>query len=157
MDDWSAHLGMLFPPVRIKQILEIRSMDILPPHEVIAIPALIKGLLYSPRAFEKARDLLMALPAKSFFDYEKAAAKEGLQAYLYGAHFGKLSQQLFEIAFEGLGQEEERWLIPYFEKYTKHQQSPADQSIEAFLKQAKSDIKTWIINHQRQQEWQSLL
>ncbi len=104
MDDWTLHLSALFPDIRIRGYLEIRSLDSMPLPLVISVAALLKGLLGGTENFEWAerfpepekaraeRDLLKAArlgpkwspetgpaPQKAwplFFD----AAKEGLES-----------------------------------------------------------------------------
>ncbi|TAJ84219.1 glutamate--cysteine ligase, partial [bacterium] len=46
IEDWDLHLTTLFPEVRIKRYMEIRSADSQPPEFMPALPALIKGVLY---------------------------------------------------------------------------------------------------------------
>ncbi len=46
VQDWANHLGTLFPEVRVKQYLEMRAADSVPPPLVHALPALWTGLLY---------------------------------------------------------------------------------------------------------------
>lgn len=48
--DWDQHLSTLFPEVRLRPQIELRSADSLPPHLVMAVAALSKGLLYDAEA-----------------------------------------------------------------------------------------------------------
>ncbi len=145
-DDWKQHLGMLFPDVRIKQIMEVRAIDALMPQDSIAVPALIKGLVYNEEAFEKVYSILMDLPIKDFALYRIAGAKDGLHAEVGDARFAKIARQFFEIALTALGSEEEDSLLPYFEKYTKDGQTPADLILKNF-DQANRDIAAWAKAH----------
>ncbi|MBF0280005.1 MAG: glutamate--cysteine ligase [SAR324 cluster bacterium] len=141
--DWKEHLGMLFPDVRIKQIMEVRAVDGLMPRDSIAVPTLIKALIYNKDAFEKVYSILMDLPSKNFSIYRAAAAKEGLHAEVNGLSFAKFARQFFEIALSALGSAEENWLLPFFEKYTKDGFSPADLVLKKF-EAADQDIVKWV-------------
>lgn len=48
--DWDLHLSTLFPEVRLRPQIELRSADSLPPHLAMAVAALAKGLLYDAEA-----------------------------------------------------------------------------------------------------------
>ena len=141
-DDWELHLGMLFPEVRIKQIIEVRAPDAQLPENAIAIPALLKALVYEEDAFERIHALLMDLPLQDFPLFRKAAAKDGLHAEVQGVNFAKLARHLFEIALSALGSQEEEWLLPYFDKYTKEGITPADVVLQQFS-DAGHDIESW--------------
>lgn len=55
--DWDLHLSTLFPEVRLRPQIEVRSADSLPPHLVLTVAALLKGLMYDKIAFESAWNL----------------------------------------------------------------------------------------------------
>ena len=141
-EDWAQHLGMLFPDIRIKQIMEVRTADALMPQDSIAVPALLKALVYEEHAFEKVYSILMGFPLEDFRLYRIAAAKEGLHAEVNGVSFVKIARQFFEIALSALGTGEENWLLPYFDKYTKDGRTPADFVLEGFV-EANHDIGQW--------------
>ncbi len=52
MEDWALHLTTLFPEVRLKRYLEVRSADSQPPEMMLALPALMKGILYETDSLE---------------------------------------------------------------------------------------------------------
>ncbi len=56
--DWDLHLSTLFPEVRLRPQIELRSADSLPPHLAMAVAALAKGLLYDAEARYQAGRLL---------------------------------------------------------------------------------------------------
>jgi len=57
---WEDHLSTLFPEVRPRGHLEVRSLDALAPEMVAAPLVLLAGLAYDERTAEDARDLLPA-------------------------------------------------------------------------------------------------
>lgn len=141
-EDWKQHLGMVFPDIRIKQIIEVRSMDALMPQDSIAVPALLKALIYNESAFDAIYSLLMDLKPEHYLLYRQAGAQEGVQAEVGEVSFLKIARQIFETALSALGSEEEQWLLPYFEKYTKDGKTPADLVLENFTK-AQQDLEQW--------------
>ena len=132
MDDWEEHLGMLFPDIRIKNILEVRVIDSVTPQYSIAVPALIGALLYNETAFSSVQSILMDLPKEEFIIYKNAVAKDALHAEVNRTNFAKTGRLIVEKAIEGLGSAEENWLLPYFEQYTKEGLTPADETLELF-------------------------
>ena len=54
MADWDLHLSTLFPEVRLRPQVEVRCADSLPPHLVLTVAALLKGLMYDDSAFQAA-------------------------------------------------------------------------------------------------------
>ncbi len=140
---WEEHLGMLFPDVRIKNIIEVRTIDSISPKFSIAVPALIASLIYNESVFSSIQSVIMDLPTEDFTIYKKAAAKKGLKAEVKRANFKKTAIYIFEKAIEGLGSEEEDWLIPFFENYTKEGLTPAEETLEVF-ESSGDDPNIWI-------------
>ena len=64
LDDWALHLSTLFPEIRLRPQLEIRSIDALPSNMSLAAAALLKGLFYDADAQREAMKLfdVAALP-----------------------------------------------------------------------------------------------
>ena len=132
MDDWEEHLGMLFPDIRIKNILEVRVIDSVAPQYSLAVPALIGALLYNETAFAAVQSILMDLPKEEFKIYKKAVAKDALHSEVNRTNFAKTGRLIVEKALEALGSADENWLLPYFEQYTKGGLTPADETLELF-------------------------
>jgi len=141
--DWEDHLGMIFPDIRIKNILEVRVVDSVLPKYTMAIPALIGTLLYNESAFSSAQSLLMDLPLDEFKLYKKAAAKDALQGEVNQTNFAKIGSKLAEIALQELGSINEIWLLPFFEKFTKEGRSPANETLDQFQECGKDPDK-WL-------------
>ncbi len=124
--DWDLHLSTLFPEVRPRGYLEVRSMDALPP-EAYAIPvALLSGLVYDGASLGAALDLL-GRPDPSLLG---RAAASGLQ----DPGIARVARDLMRIGLAGA-----RRLGPLFfdeadlataEEFaaerTEHALSPAD-------------------------------
>ena len=90
---WETHLTTLFPEVRPRGHLEVRSIDALPP-ELLAMPViLLAGIAYDAPAAAAARDLLDAADE----DLLNRAARCGLR----DPHIGRTALALAEIALGG--------------------------------------------------------
>jgi len=102
LQDWNLHLTTLFPEVRLKQFLEVRGADAVPPELTCALPALWKGILYDADACEAAWRLVAGW---SFAEREaslEAVARRGLAADVAGRAVLPLVRELLEIARAGL-------------------------------------------------------
>ncbi len=102
LTDWVAHLGTLFPEVRMKKTIELRGADSPPRELVSALPALTKGLLYDDQARAKAAGMASRI---SYEDAESArvqVADKGLAATLAGRPVLEWATELLEIAQGGL-------------------------------------------------------
>jgi glutamate--cysteine ligase len=101
-DDWRLHLNTLFPEVRLKRTIEIRSADAQGPKYVSALHAMYTGLLYDDRA----RDELEALIES--WTYDEVAAlrpriwREGLGTPFRGERLAGVASKVLDIAKGGL-------------------------------------------------------
>ncbi len=103
LEDWSLHLSTLFPEVRLKTYLEVRSADCVPPRLLPALPALWKGVLYDDVALDAAWDLVRKWTFGQRVDHRRAAAKHALAADTpQGYATRELARELIAIARFGL-------------------------------------------------------
>lgn len=130
------HLSLLFPEVRLKGYLELRSVDASPP-EWQMVPVLFYcGLLYSNDYLDKTLDLLMPF-------------EDNLQSLMEQAVFGLESDVIFEtagklmpLAVEGFSVLPESFqdkkildqAISFSEKFTLQRRTFADIYLEDFRK-----------------------
>jgi len=126
LEDFDRHLTTLFPEVRVKQFIEVRGADAVPPGLTCALPALWKGILYDSTARAEAGSLVMASHAEREAARE-AVSRRGLAASYAGRPILGLARELAEIARGGLerighaGQfasDESVFLDPIFEQLT---------------------------------------
>jgi len=82
--DFADHLTTLFPEVRLKRVLEVRSADSTPPARLAALPALYKGLLYDERARDRARALMDGATATELAALRADVAVRGFAATFRG-------------------------------------------------------------------------
>jgi glutamate--cysteine ligase len=93
--DYDQHLSLLFPSVRLKGYLEIRSLDA-PPLEWQLVPAIFySGLLYSNEFLDKTIDLL--LPTLKELPKNQAESLHGLES----DHIYSISKKLMKFAIDG--------------------------------------------------------
>jgi glutamate--cysteine ligase len=101
--DWRLHLNTLFPEVRLKRTIELRSADAQGPKHVSALHALYTGLLYD----DHARDELEALIEPWTYDEVMAIRprlwREGLGTPFRGERLASVASKIIEIAKGGLG------------------------------------------------------
>ena len=101
-DDWTLHLTTLFPEVRLKTYLEFRGADSQPPHLVLAVPALLKGVLYERDCIMAAWDLVKRWTWEERLEIYHDAHRHGLQARIGRISLLDLSRELLTISREGL-------------------------------------------------------
>jgi len=125
LEEWEAHLGTLFPEVRPRGHLELRSADAVDPAWYPAPLAFVTGLAYEPRALRTALDLL---PPPDVELLERAG-----RLGLGDPAIARTAVDLFEVALGAAAALGPRFLEPahleearaYFEHYTRLGRSPA--------------------------------
>jgi len=100
--DFDRHLTTLFPEVRVKQFIEVRCADAVPPGLTCSLPALWKGILYDETARTAAANLVSATQAEREAAAE-AVSRQGLAASYAGHSVLALARELAELARGGLG------------------------------------------------------
>lgn len=100
--DWVDHLSTLFPEVRIKKVLEIRSADCGSPAMTGALAALMRGLLYEPNALAEAERLVPHTNFVAHLERHVIAQKEGLRGKDGKHSLAALAKELVKIAAHGL-------------------------------------------------------
>ena len=99
--DFDRHLTTLFPEVRVKQFIEVRCADAVPPGLTCSMPALWKGILYDATARAAAANLVDANQAEREAASE-AVSRQGLAAHYAGQPVLGLARELVGIARSGL-------------------------------------------------------
>ncbi|TVZ28325.1 glutamate--cysteine ligase [Gillisia sp. Hel_I_86] len=137
--DFDNHLSLLFPEVRLRKYLEIRSVDA-PPKEWQMIPVYFyTGLLYNNSHLDKTLDLL--IPKQRIIEkllVESASGFKNDNLYL----LAKEIMQLAIEAFSGLPpnfkyENQVEIMISFYKKYTSKRRCFADDSIQLFNKNNK--------------------
>jgi glutamate--cysteine ligase len=129
-DEWRDHLSTLFPEVRPRGHLELRSADAVAPEWYAAPIALTAGILYDSRALRAAADLLGS-PDLGLLE---RAGRVGL----HDPVIARTAADLSELALSGCAGLGPRYFHPadleqaraFFERYTRHARSPADDVLQ---------------------------
>ncbi len=131
LEEWETHLTTLFPEIRPRGHLEVRSADAVDPAWYAAPLALLAGLVYEPRALRAALDIL---PAPDLGLLARAG-----RLGLHDPGIARTAADLFDIALAGCARLGSRFLHPahldearaYYEHYTRLGRSPADDAPRA--------------------------
>jgi glutamate--cysteine ligase len=102
LGDWQLHLTTLFPEVRLKTYLELRSVDSQPPERMLALPALVKGVFYDDDCLAGAWDLVKSWSWSERQEIYYASHREALQARIRNIPLLDLAKELSMIARVGL-------------------------------------------------------
>jgi glutamate--cysteine ligase len=132
-DEWHDHLSTLFPEVRPRGHMELRSADSIAPEWYAAPLALATGILYNPVALHATADLL-GPPDLGLLE----------RAGRYGLHdptVAGLAGDLFEVALQGCQGLPPGYFHPsdleqasaFYDRYTRRARSPADDMLEAAI------------------------
>ena len=125
-EEWREHLSTLFPEVRPRGHLELRSCDAVPPQWYAAPLALAVGIAYDPWAMRAAADLL----GRPDVELLRRAGRVGLA----DAGIRRTASELADIAIAGCMHLGPGYFHPsdleqarlYFDQYTRRGRSPAD-------------------------------
>jgi glutamate--cysteine ligase len=132
-DDWVDHLSTLFPEVRIKRVLEIRSADGVSAAMTGALAALMRGLLYDTVAHDELDALLKPRSFAAHLEQHVLAQREGLAAKWGSGTLNDLARELVAIsrrALQRLDPEDVGLLAP-LEERTASGRSPSVDVLEA--------------------------
>ncbi len=105
LEDWGNHLTTIFTEVRLKRYIEVRTADSQPPALMLALPALIKGILYDDDCMLAAWDLVKRWSFSERIALADAAHKIGLDARAGRIRFKELGHELLQIAAAGLARQ----------------------------------------------------
>ena len=104
--DWDLHLSTLFTEVRLRPQVEVRCADSLPPHLVLTVAALLKGLMYDEEAFQAAWELCRLDSCDEIAQASRQAWRLGLQAPWKGGTLQELAQNCLVLARGGLDRQQ---------------------------------------------------
>ncbi|OOG77140.1 glutamate-cysteine ligase family protein [Algoriphagus sp. A40] len=136
LEDLDNHLSLLYPEVRPKGFLEIRTADALPRDWQLVPAFFYTGLLYSEKSLDKTLELLLPLSNEINTLYREASF--GFES----AQILSLSKTLMSIALEGLSGLPEEFvgakplvnLNSFYEKFTAQGKTVAEETNARFSK-----------------------
>ncbi|MGB0647646.1 MAG: glutamate--cysteine ligase, partial [Bradymonadia bacterium] len=100
--DYALHLSTLFPDVRLKHYLEIRGADMGGRTDVLALPALFKGLFYGPASLDSLDRLFTHVTPAASRQAALSAARDGLEGRLLDRPLRDWAAEVIQIAKSGL-------------------------------------------------------
>jgi glutamate--cysteine ligase len=105
IEDWTNHLTTIFTEVRLKKYIEVRTADSQPPALMLALPALMKGILYDSDCMMAAWDIVKRWSFAERLALADAAQKIGLEGRVGRAKFQDLALEVLNIAMTGLARQ----------------------------------------------------
>jgi len=108
LSDWDTHLSTLFPEVRLRPQIEVRSADSLPPRLALSVAALLKGLLYDAEIREMTWDLCRPASQQQLRESCRAAWTTGLGAAWGDGTLTDLARHCLALARTGLARDAAR-------------------------------------------------
>ena len=152
MEDWELHLTTLFPEVRIKRYMEVRCVDSQTPELMLALPALVKGVLYDSDCLAAAWDLVKGWSWDERMEVYHDSHRHALEARFRRHSLLDLAKELLQIAWEGLkrqrvlnknGEDETIYLRPLRDLLSRGK-CPADLLLENWDTGLKQDLQKLI-------------
>lgn len=108
MSDWDLHLSTLFTEVRLRPHVEVRCADSLPPHLVLTVAALLKGLMYDEEAFQSAWQHCRPESSAEVAQACRQAWRLGLKTPWRRGTLQELARTCLELARNGLDRQQQR-------------------------------------------------
>jgi len=102
LQDWEDHLTTLFPQARLKQYLEIRSMDACSWNLICSQPAFWVGILYDDQIMDKVSEITQGWTEEDRQYLNKRVPEEGLQTKFKQKKLIEFAQIFYELAKKGL-------------------------------------------------------
>lgn len=141
MADWTTHLTTLFPEVRLKSYIEIRSADSQAPELMLAVPALVKGVFYEEDCLLAAWDLVKRWSWEERLEAYHGAHRQALRTRVRRVALADLARELVVIARTGLERqaqlddrgEDESLYLERLEDLVRRSLCPADHVIEKWI------------------------
>ncbi len=141
LKDWEDHLTTLFPQVRLKKYLEIRSMDACNWDLICSQPAFWVGILYNDEVFDKVKEITESWTNEDREYLNKTVPQEGLQTKFKQKKIITFAKEFYELSKKGLqkrnrlsknGEYDESIHMKSLEQNLQNGCSPADCLISKF-------------------------
>ncbi len=102
LNDFITHLSCIFPEVRLKNYLEIRSADSNSLPYVVALSAFVAGIAHNNNSLKEALNLVKDWSYEETQNLLQSVTKQGLNAEIKGKKLSYFSNVLVDIAKSGL-------------------------------------------------------
>lgn len=150
--DWKTHLNTLFPEVRLKNTIEVRSADSQGTSMACALPALWTGIFYDAQAFDAVEALSADWTHEEVAESRRTLWSDGLQTAFRDTTFQAFAEKIIEIAEGGLERrgyksqtsgKDERVHLARLKELVAKGQTPADRLLDGI--ERASDLTAEII------------
>ena len=150
LKDWEDHLTTLFPQARLKQYIEIRSMDACNWDLICSQPAFWIGILYDDEISDKVKEITEDWTNEDRDYLNQRVPEEGLQTKFKQKKLIYFAQEFYELSKKGLknrnrlsknGEFDESIHMKELENNLEKGYSPADCLIKKFNTSWKQSIK----------------
>ena len=118
-------LSIVFPDIIAKKYIEVRMFDAVPHPLNFTVPALIKGLFYSDVNLKKLYEIANGTTYEEAINAKRDIISSGLDAKYLGKTLSELSNILYEMAMDGLDEEDKPYLEP-LKPYVENKKTPRD-------------------------------
>ena len=148
--DWEDHLTTLFPQARLKQYIEIRSMDACSWDLICSQPAFWVGILYDDEILDRVKEITEGWTNEDRYYLNQRVPEKGLQTKFKQKKLIDFAQQFYELSKKGLkkrnklsknGEFDESIHMKELESNLEKGYSPADCLIKKFNTSWKQSIK----------------
>jgi glutamate--cysteine ligase len=102
LKDWEDHLTTLFPQARLKQYIEIRSMDACNWDLICSQPAFWIGMLYVDEILDKVNEITEGWSNEDRYYLNQRVPEEGLQTKFKQKKIIDFAQEFYELSKKGL-------------------------------------------------------
>ena len=150
LKDWEDHLTTLFPQARLKQYIEIRSMDACNWDLICSQPAFWVGMLYVDEILDKVNEITEGWSNEDRYYLNQRVPEDGLQTNFKQKKIIDFAQEFYELSKKGLekrnrlsknGEFNESIHMKELENNLEKGCSPADCLINKFNNQWGKSIK----------------
>ena len=119
VDELEHLLTMVFPDVRTKRYVEVRMIDSLPYPLNLAAVALLTGIIYSEESLNKIDEYLHDISIEDVKKSKLDIIENGLKGKLGDKTVLEIGKYLVQLAKEGLGKDEVKYILPLEEMINK--------------------------------------
>lgn len=98
LDDWITHTGLAYPFARMKQYIELRICDSIPPYLIPSLQAFIKAFAYHCDGERVMKELTKSWTFHDFEESYEKIAKHGMHTKIKGHKLLDLCKELMNIA-----------------------------------------------------------
>lgn len=102
IDDWILHMSFIYSDVRMRQFIELRIIDSLPPFLIPSLQAIVKAFVYHPDGEKALKDLTKGWTFRDFTTIYGDIAVRGLKAELRGIKMLEYCKKILDIATANL-------------------------------------------------------